>query len=105
MGVLNACASVVALEEDKCVDQQIIQSGLGLDIFVGSSLVDMYEIVGAWRMLGVCSTRCHLKMWSLGLPYLEDVPSMGTVRKFLKFLNRCVKKVYNQMRSLLFVFC
>jgi hypothetical protein len=39
------------------------------------------------------------------LPYLEDVPSMGTVRKFLKFLNRCVKKVYNQMRSLLFVFC
>ncbi len=63
------------------------------------------QSVGAWRMLGVCSTRCHLEMWSLGLPYLEDVPSMGMVRKFLNFLNRCVEKVYNQMISLLFVFC
>jgi hypothetical protein len=24
--------------------------------------------VGALRRLGGCSTRCHLKMWSLGMP-------------------------------------
>ncbi len=62
------------------------------------------QSVGAWRMLGECSTRCHLKMWSLGMPDLEDVPWMGMVMKLLNILNRCVK-VYNQMISLLFVFC
>jgi hypothetical protein len=55
--------------------------------------------VGAWRMLGECSTRCHLKMWSLRMPYLEDVPCMGMVRKLLNILNRCVK-VYSKMTSL-----
>jgi hypothetical protein len=51
------------------------------------------QSVGAWRMLGVCSTRCHLEMWLLGQPYLEDVWCMGMVRKLLNILNRCVKKV------------
>jgi hypothetical protein len=60
---------------------------------------------GAWRMLWKFSMRCHLKLWWLGLPYLEDVPSMGRVRKLLNILNRCVKKVYCPMISLLFVFC
>jgi len=41
-------------------------------------------------------------MWSLGIPYLEDVLCMGMVEKLL---NRCVKKVCNQMISHLFVFC
>jgi len=56
-------------------------------------------------MLGECSTRCHLEMWSLGMLYLEDVPCTGTVGKLLNVLNQCVKKLYNQMISLLFVFC
>jgi pentatricopeptide repeat protein len=34
-------------------------------------------------------------MWSLGVPYFEDVPCMGMVRKLLNILNRCVKKVYS----------
>jgi hypothetical protein len=29
-------------------------------------LVDMYANVGALRMLGECSTRCHLEMGHLG---------------------------------------
>jgi len=49
VGVLNACASVVALEEGRCVHQQIIQSGLELDVFVGSSLVDMYAKCGSMK--------------------------------------------------------
>ncbi len=54
MGVLNACASVVALEEGRCIHQQIIQSGCESEVFVGSSLVDMYAKCGsieeAWRV-------------------------------------------------------
>ncbi|CAK9191490.1 unnamed protein product [Sphagnum troendelagicum] len=42
VGVLNVCASVAALEEGKCAHEQIIQSGLESDVFVGNSLVDMY---------------------------------------------------------------
>jgi pentatricopeptide repeat protein len=47
VGLLNACASVIALEEGRRVHQQIIQSGLESDVFVGSSLVDMYAKCGS----------------------------------------------------------
>jgi len=98
--VLNACASVITLEEGRCVHQQIAQSGMW-----AIAWWTCMQNVGVLRMLGECLTRCHLKMWSLGLPYLEDVPCMGMVGKDLNILNRCVKKVHNQMISILFVFC
>ncbi len=60
--------------------------------------------VGALRMLGQCSRTWHLEMWWLGMPYWEDVLCMGMLGKLLNILNRCVKKVYTQMISLLFVF-
>jgi hypothetical protein len=41
LAVQNACASVLALEEGKCVHEQIIQSGCVSDVFVRDSLVDM----------------------------------------------------------------
>jgi pentatricopeptide repeat protein len=47
VGVLNACASVVAIEEGRCVHQQTIQSGLETDVFVANSLVDMYAKCGS----------------------------------------------------------
>jgi pentatricopeptide repeat protein len=54
LGVLNACASLIALEEGKCVHHQIIQMGLESHVFVGSSLFDMYAKCGniedAWRV-------------------------------------------------------
>ncbi|KAH8968158.1 hypothetical protein BDL97_03G115500 [Sphagnum fallax] len=54
MGVLNACASVVALEQGRCAHEQIIESGWDLDVFVQKSLVDMYAKCGsledAWRV-------------------------------------------------------
>ncbi|CAM5999821.1 unnamed protein product [Sphagnum balticum] len=46
VGVLNACVSILALEEGRCVHQQIMQSGLESNVFVGSSLVDMYAKCG-----------------------------------------------------------
>jgi pentatricopeptide repeat protein len=52
--VLNACASVLALEEGRCAHEQIIQTGWDLDVFVRSTLVDMYAKCGsmedAWRV-------------------------------------------------------
>ncbi len=54
VGVLKACASMVAIEEGRCVHQDIIESGLESDVFVGSSSVNMYAKCGsmedAWRM-------------------------------------------------------
>ncbi len=42
VGVLNVCANVVALEKGMCVHEQILQSGLELDVFIKNSLVDTY---------------------------------------------------------------
>ncbi len=47
VGVVNACAIVVVLEEGRCAHEQIIQSGWDSDIFVGNSLVDMYAKCGS----------------------------------------------------------
>ncbi len=47
VGVLNACSSIVALEEGRCVHDQVIASGWESDVFVGSSLVDMYAKCGS----------------------------------------------------------
>jgi pentatricopeptide repeat protein len=47
VGVLNACASIMALEEGRRAHEQIIQSGCESDVFVGSSLVDMYAKCGS----------------------------------------------------------
>jgi len=72
----------------------------------GSSLVNMYAKM--WEhggCLGEYSRRCHLKVWSLRMPYLEDVPCISMLKKLLNILNRCVKKMYSQMISTLFVFC
>ncbi len=60
------------------------------------------QYMGEWTMLRECSIRCHCVMWSLGMPYLED---MVMVMKLLNILNECVQKVYIQVISLLFVFC
>jgi pentatricopeptide repeat protein len=55
VGVLNACASVVALEDGRCVHVQIIESGWDSNLFVGSSLVDMYakceSMEDAWKVI------------------------------------------------------
>jgi hypothetical protein len=89
------------------------------DLFINSSFKVVSSLMSFWgiawwtympnvaalRMLGECSTSFHLEMWSLAMPSLEDVPCRGMARRFLNILNRCVKKVYSKMISLLFVFC
>ncbi|CAM6042283.1 unnamed protein product [Sphagnum compactum] len=61
MGVLNACASIGALEEGRCAHAEIIQSGCESHVFVGNSLVDMYAKCGsiedAWIVFNKMSSR------------------------------------------------
>ncbi|CAM6051192.1 unnamed protein product [Sphagnum compactum] len=45
--VLNACASLQALEEGRQAHKQIIECSCEADVFVGSSLVDMYAKCGS----------------------------------------------------------
>jgi hypothetical protein len=47
MGLLNAWASIVVLEEGRYSFGQIIQSGHESDVFVWTSLVDMFAIYGS----------------------------------------------------------
>jgi len=47
VGVLNACASIMALEEGRHAHEQIIRSRCESDFFVRSSLVDMYAKCGS----------------------------------------------------------
>ncbi len=67
VGVLKACASMVAIEEGRCVHRDIIQSGLECDVFVGSSLVNMYAKCGsiedAWRVFNKMPSR-NVVTWS-----------------------------------------
>ncbi len=46
VGMLNACATLGALEEGRHIHEQIVQNGCEFDIFVGSSLFDMYAKCG-----------------------------------------------------------
>jgi pentatricopeptide repeat protein len=47
VGVLNSCTSVAALEEGRRAQEQIIQRGCESDVFMGSSLVDIYAKCGS----------------------------------------------------------
>jgi hypothetical protein len=43
---------MVAIEEGRCVHQQIVECGWDSDVFVGSSLVDMYAKCGSMEDAG-----------------------------------------------------
>jgi len=62
-GVLNACATMVAIEKSRYVHQQVIQSDLESDVFAWAvAWLTCMQSVGALRKLRECSTRCHLEM-------------------------------------------
>jgi pentatricopeptide repeat protein len=54
VAVLDASASMVALEECRCAHEEVIQSGCESKILVGASLVDIYAKFGSiedvWRV-------------------------------------------------------
>ncbi|CAK9226167.1 unnamed protein product [Sphagnum troendelagicum] len=67
VAVLNACASILALEEGRCAHEQIIQRGCESDVFVGNSLIDMYakcgSIADAENVFNKMPT-CNVVSWS-----------------------------------------
>lgn len=46
VSILNACASLTALEEGIQMHNHILKTGLGCDLFVGNALIDMYAKCG-----------------------------------------------------------
>jgi len=52
VGVLNACASVVALQEGRRVHQQILENGYESNVFVGNRLINMYA--KCWNVEDAC---------------------------------------------------
>jgi len=94
VGLLNACASVMALEEDGQAHELITQCGCELDVFVGSSLIDMYAKCGSMED----ASRMYNKMASHNVvtwtAMLNGYAMMGMVRKLFNILSVCVKKVW-----------
>ncbi len=59
--VIKACAGLGTLEDGRLVREHLIQSGCESDVFVGSSLVDMYAKCGsieeAWKVFNKMPSR------------------------------------------------
>ncbi len=76
VGVLNACASIVGLEEGRCVHQQIVECGWDSDVFVANSLVDMYvkcgSIEDAWRVFNKMSSRDVITWTAMILGHVQS---------------------------------
>ncbi len=92
VGVLNACASVIALEEGRCVHQQIIEHGWDSDVFGANSLVDMYAKCGsmedAWRVFNKMPSR-NVVTWNA---ILGGCAVHGHGREALKYFEQMCKE-------------
>lgn len=91
--VLKACSSLVALDEGKLIHCSAMETGCELDMFVGSSLINMYSKCGSlvdacrmferlpkqnmviWTaMIGGCA---HHNEYRMALRYFEDMQRAG----------------------------
>ncbi len=57
--------------------------------------------VGAWRMLGECSRKFHLKILSLGPPWYWDTWNAAKDRRQWNYFDKCNRKVCTQALLLL----
>ncbi len=104
--VIKACSGLGTVGGGRLVHEQLIQSGCESDVFVGSSLVDMYAKSGSIED----ASRVFNKM-----PYSQDVVTWTAIlggcvmhghgKEALKHFEQVCEEGYSQMISLLFVFC
>jgi pentatricopeptide repeat protein len=70
--VINACSGSGTLEDGMLVHKRLIQGGCESDVLWGVTWWACMQNAEALRRLGECSTRCHLEMWSFGMPWYWD---------------------------------
>jgi hypothetical protein len=75
MGVLNACASMVALnlEKGKFDHEQIIQNEWDSNIFVETNLVDIYAKSGSIEDVRSVFNKMPYQVRPLGMPWYWDM--------------------------------
>ncbi|CAM6018630.1 unnamed protein product, partial [Sphagnum balticum] len=90
VGILNACASLQALEEGRHTHEQIIQNGCESNVFVGSSLVDMYAKCGsmeeAWRVFNKLPS-CDVVSWT-AISLIDMYAKCGSMEDAWRVFNR-----------------
>jgi pentatricopeptide repeat protein len=98
--VVNACASLAALEDSRHVHQQMIESNFETDVFVGSSLIYMYTKCGsiddAWRVFNRVPTQ-DVVSWSVMI--LGHVKSVGKHKRHWNYFEKCNAKGCSQCMS------
>jgi len=101
VGVLKACASVAVTEEGRCVHQQIIRSGLESDVFVGSSLVDMYAKCGSIEDAGNVFEEMPSQDVVSWTARYWDMCNAGKGRMHWNYFNLCNRRACDQTPVLL----
>ncbi len=94
----KACAGLGILED---VQNSSFKLAASLISLWGVAWWTCIQNVGALRMLRECCTRCHLEMWSLGLPWYWDMCNVGNGWRHWNYFDKCNSRVCDQTLSLL----
>jgi pentatricopeptide repeat protein len=93
---LNACASLQGLEEGRHIHRLIMQSGCESNVYVGSSLVDMYadcgSIEGAWKVFNQMSTPNAVSWSAIILGHVK----CGQGQKAMQLYQPCIHNCWWQ---------
>jgi pentatricopeptide repeat protein len=93
--VINACDDLGALEDNRLVHEQLIQSGYQFDFVVCNSLVDMYAKCGS--MWNVSKGRRHQKCFNpnalVGSSLVDMYAKFGSMEDAWRVFN---KNLYEQ---------
>jgi pentatricopeptide repeat protein len=92
---------VVVLEEARCAHEQIIQSGCESHVIWRIAWWTCMQNVGAWRIIGDCSRRFHLEMWSPGPAWYWVMWNVGKGRRHWNYFDRCNRNICSQILLIL----